>query len=194
MKPAEIRAMQQRITDAGFPLEVDGFWGPESQAVSRKYLRSLMPSPHPWPRPANLRAFFGEPGDEGNLVAITFPFPVFYGGKLVTKTRCHYKVAPALLRVLKRIGEKYFANRGIMEEAEDYGGCFNFRLKRGGTSYSLHAYGAAIDLDADDNAFRDTWPLQADMPLEIIEEFAREGFKSGGAFWGYDAMHFEATQ
>lgn len=185
--------MQQRINDAGFPLAVDRFWGPKSIAACQAYLRSLMPKPNPWPKPANVRAFYGEPGDEDQLVSITFPFPMFYGGKLVTKTRCHRKIAAALLRVLKAIGEKHFANRGVMEEAEDYGGCFNFRQKRGGTSWSLHAFGAAIDLDADDNTFRDSWPLQADMPLEIMEEFAREGFKAAGAFWGYDAMHMEAT-
>ena len=54
--------------------------------------------------------------------------------------------------------------------------------------------GAAIDLDADDNTFRDHWPMQADMPLEIMEAFAREGWVSAGAFWGYDAMHFEAVR
>jgi hypothetical protein len=81
-----------------------------------------------------------------------------------------------------------------MEAAEDYCGIFNFRNKRGGTSLSVHAWGAAIDLDADDNSFRDPWPLVADMPLSIMEEFAREGWQSAGAFWGYDAMHHEATR
>jgi hypothetical protein len=36
--------------------------------------------------------------------------------------------------------------------------------------------------------------MRADMPLEIMECFAREGWLSAGAFWGYDAMHFQATQ
>jgi hypothetical protein len=30
----------------------------------------------------------------------------------------------------------------------------------------------AIDLDADDNTFKDHWPMQADMPLAIMEAFA----------------------
>lgn len=191
MSPADITRMQTRV--GATP---DGFWGPKSQAACRDYLRSLMPAANPWPNSdaASLRAFYGEPGDESQLVTLTFPFPMFYDGKLVKTTRVHRKCADSLLRVLTRIGAAYFANRGIMEEAEDYGGCFNFRLKRGGTSYSLHAFGAAIDLDADDNSFKAAWPVAADMPLEVCEEFAREGWISAGPFWGYDAMHFQATR
>jgi hypothetical protein len=32
------------------------------------------------------------------------------------------------------------------------------------------------------------------MPLEIMEAFAREGWLAAGAFWGRDAMHFQATR
>jgi hypothetical protein len=191
MKREEIMAMQRKIG-----VEADGFWGPKSQSACRIYLRRMMPNPNPWPESdqSSLRAFYGDPGDESELVKLTFPFPMFYEGRRVISTRCHRKVHDSLLRVLNSIGASYGAQRGIMEEAEDYGGVFNFRLKRGGSSYSLHAFGAAIDLDADDNTFKNSWPVNADMPLEIIECFAREGWVSGAAFWGYDAMHFQATQ
>jgi hypothetical protein len=92
------------------------------------------------------------------------------------------------------IRDRMEASPLIRDEAEDFGGVFNFRLKRGGSTYSLHAWAAAIDLDADDNSFRDSWPMKSDMPLEIMEAFAREGWTSAGAFWGYDAMHFQATR
>ena len=189
MTTEQIQRMQRRI--GGTP---DGFWGPKSQARCREHLRSLMPTPNPWPASTQeaLREFYGAPGDESNLVTIEFPFPMFYAGKRVTKSRCHLRVAASLKRVLTEIGS--LGEREILEEAEDYGGIFNFRPKRGGTSYSVHSWGAAIDLDADDNTFRDTWPINADMPLEIMEAFAREGWQSAGAFWGYDAMHFEATR
>jgi hypothetical protein len=32
------------------------------------------------------------------------------------------------------------------------------------------------------------------MPIEVMEAFARQGFKPAGAFWGRDAMHMEATR
>lgn len=194
--------MQHRVNmmmagASGFvPLAEDGFWGPKSQAASRRYLKSLMPTLNPWPASDqnSIRAFYGAPGDESNLVSFEFPFPMFYEGKRVAKSRCHHKVKDSLLRILAAIGRSYGTRRDIMEEAEDYAGIFNFRPKRGSSSLSLHSWGIAIDLDADDNTFRDTWPFQADMPLEIIECFAREGWTSAAAFWGYDAMHFQATR
>ena len=65
---------------------------------------------------------------------------------------------------------------------------------RGGNSYSMHAYGIAIDFDPDTNGMHDKWPTVATMPLEIMEFFAAEGWLSAGAFWGRDAMHAECVQ
>lgn len=191
MNTAEIQRMQTRIG-----VTPDGFWGPKSQAACRAYLRALMPKNNPWPSSdqSSLRAFYGAPGDESQLVRIEFPYPMLYDGKSVTSTRVHKQCAASLLRVLTAISGRMKDASHIRDEAEDFGGVFNFRLKRGGSSYSLHAYGAAIDLDADDNSFRASWPMQSDMPLEIMEEFAREGWVSGGAFWGFDSMHFEAAK
>jgi len=191
MSPAEIKAMQAKIG-----VTPDGFWGPLSIAACKRHLRSLMPTPNPWPKSdtASIEAFYGERGNEDNLVSFDFPYPTYYAGKIVTRGRCHRKACDSLVRVLEDIGDRYGKIRGIMEEAEDYGGIYNNRPKRGSSSPSLHSWGIAIDLDPDDNAFRDSWPMRADMLLEIMECFAREGWLSAGAFWGYDAMHFQATQ
>lgn len=174
----------------------DGFWGTLSIAACQAYLRSLMPSPNPWPKTdqASLTKFYGSAGDESKLVTFEFPYTMWYEGKLVTKTRCHAKVKDSLLRVLNEIGDRWKDFPGIMEEAADYGGVFNNRAMRGGSSPSLHARGAAIDIDADDNGNLVAWPVVADMPIEIMAAFAREGWLSAGAFWGRDAMHFQATQ
>lgn len=191
MTTEQIQKMQRIVG-----VNPDGFWGPKSIRRCRDHLKSLMPTPNPWPFSTRegLRDFYGEPGDEANLVPISFPFPMFYGEKLVTKSRCHKKVHDSLMRILTRLGTFEGGTREILDPVSDYGGIYNFRNKRGGTSLSVHAWGAAIDLDADDNSFRDPWPLVADMPLEIMEEFAKEGWQSAGAFWGYDAMHFEACR
>jgi len=57
----------------------------------------------------------------------------------------------------------------------------------------LHARGAAVDFDPDRNGNKVSWPLSASMPIAVMEAFAREGWLSAGAFWGRDAMHFQAT-
>lgn len=195
-----IKATQRRIR-ASYPIEYqegcdDGFWGPLSVAACERHLRALMPKPNPWPKPDehSLTAFYGKPGDESQLVTFEFPYPAYYEGKKVTKGRCHKKVKDSLVRILTNIGTRLGDHSELMEEAEDYGGIYNNRPMRGGTKPSLHARGAAIDLDADDNGNLVHWPTVADMPIEIMEEFAKEGWLSAGAFWSRDAMHFQATQ
>ena len=191
MTTEQIQRIQRRIG-----VVPDGFWGQRSIARCKAHLRSLMPIPNPFPSNTQeaLREFYGEPGDEANLVMIEFPFPMFYGGKLVKKSRCHKKVAESLLRILNKIGKMHSGSREIMDSVSDYSGIYNFRNKRGGTRLSVHAWGAAIDLDADENTFRNSWCVNSTMPLEVMEAFAEEGWTSAGAFWGYDAMHHEACK
>lgn len=173
----------------------DGDWGTKSNKACQRYLRSLAPSPSPWPGTSQkeLQAFYGSPGDESQLVSFDFPYPTFYEGKRVTRGRCHRKVKDSLLRILTAIGDRWADKEGIMEEAEDYGGIYNNRAMRNGSLPSLHARGAAGDFDADDNGNLVHWPTVADMSLEIMAEFAKEGWLCAGAFWNRDAMHFQAT-
>jgi hypothetical protein len=113
---------------------------------------------------------------------------VKYEGKQVQTIRCHHKVAASLSRVLVELSKKC---PGILL---DYAGCYNNRSIRGGSTPSLHAYGAAIDFCPDENSNHSHWPTGATMPIDAIECFSREGWLSAGVFWSRDAMHFQATQ
>jgi hypothetical protein len=180
-----IKKIQSRIG-----VEVDGFWGPKSIAAVQAHLRKLMPSPNPWPgtSQAELQAFYGSPGDESKLVSVNVEgLGLRYDGKPVKSIRCHDKVADSLKRILESLAKTH------PDIVAQYSGVYNNRPMRGGSLPSLHARGAAIDLAPDTNGNRQSWPVQADMPLEVMEAFAREGWKSAGAFWGYDGMHHEAT-
>lgn len=191
MNQNEIIALQKHI--GATP---DGFWGRQSIAACQAHLRALMPAHNPWPATdqASLTAFYGKPGDESKLVVIEFPYRMLFDGKLCRTTRVHERCAASLLEILAEIGDRYAGNHDIFEEAEDYSGCYANRPMRNGSSPSLHARGAAIDFDADDNGNLESWPVVADMPIEIMECFARWGWVSAGAFWGRDAMHFQATR
>lgn len=171
--------------------EPDGFWGPKSISACQKYLRALMPKPSPWPYPSerDLKAFCGEAGDVSKLVNLPVAgLGVKYQGKAVRTVRCHSKVADSLLRIIKKLSESH------PQVLAEYNGCYNFRRMRGGTRYSLHARGAAIDFMASTNGNRTSWPVKADMPIEVMEIFASEGWLPAGAFWHRDAMHFQATK
>jgi len=170
----------------------DGFWGPASIEACKAHLRSLMPNDPPWPTTdqASLTKFYGRAGDEPMLVPLAVgDLDIRYDGKNVKNIRCHRKVAPSLRRILENIAKT--PHSWVLKE---YGGCYNNRPMRGGSTPSLHARGAAIDLAPNTNANREHWPSSANMPLEVMEEFAKEGWLAAGAFWSRDAMHFQATR
>lgn len=183
----QIKAIQVEVGT-----EADGRWGSHSIASCQRYLRGLTPSPNPWPESdqGSLRAFYGRAGDEDQLVGMPIPDGVIvkYEGKQVQTIRCHRKVAASLGRALVAVSK---VAPGILLQ---YAGCFNNRSIRGGSSPSLHAYGAAIDFDPDNNGNHQHWPTSASMPIEVMECFAKEGWLSAGAFWSRDAMHFQATR
>jgi len=187
MTTSEIIALQKRIGT-----EPDGFWGMKSTAACQAYLRDLMPHRNPWPKPdqASLTAFYGKPGDESQLVNLDVDdLAISYEDEFVKTIRCHHKVADSLRRVLVEINKSPW--RYILH---DYAGCYNNRAMRGGTLPSLHARGAAIDLRPGSNGNRTHWPVASDMPIQVMEFFAAEGWLSAGAFWSRDAMHFQATR
>lgn len=186
MTTAQIQAMQKRI--GATP---DGVWGTLSERACRRYLRSLMPTPHPWPeadQPA-LMKYYGRPGDESRLTQVTVDhLGIEFGRAAVARITCHELVAASLLRILTALASSH------PHVLREYDGCYNNRLMRGGSLPSLHARGAAVDFMSGDNGNKTRWPSHASMPLEVMEIFAREGWLSAGAFWGRDAMHFQATQ
>jgi hypothetical protein len=170
----------------------DGFWGEKSIAACKRHMESLMPKDHPWPTPdqASLTKFYGRPGDETQLVNLAVgDLDIRYSGKQVKTIRCHHKVAPSLRRVLENIAKTPHA--WVLKE---YAGCYNNRPMRGGSLPSLHARGAAIDLAPDTNGNREHWPSRSNMPIEIMEIFAKEGWKNLGWAIGRDAMHAQASR
>lgn len=174
----------------------DGKWGPKSKAACKAYLQSLKPKPNLWPKQNDndLRAFYGRPGDESKLVIVPVQFATFYARRPVKGLRVHRRVAESLTRVLQNLGAEFLDDKDVMDEASNYDGAYNFRNKRNSSSLSLHAWGAAIDLDAAENGLHDNWPVHGDMNWEIIKAFAREGWVSAAGEWNSDPMHFQATQ
>jgi hypothetical protein len=104
----------------------------------------------------------------------------------------------------KGVKKKFFAHRrlvstftaafaeidrlGLRASIHSWGGIYNFRPVRGGRSLSLHAFGAAIDLNAETNGLGE----EGDMDPRVVQVFEHFGFFWGGNFRSRpDPMHFQ---
>jgi len=142
---------------------------------------------------------YGLPNEtgEGYLTTILLPYPMKLAWDLdtkVSKMRCHKLAAEAFLNVfndlLAEYGMKEIERLGI----DLFGGCFNYRKMRGGTSWSTHAWAIAIDLDPARNKLKETAKTARFARPEyqkMIDIFYRHGFISLGIEKNYDWQHFQ---
>jgi D-alanyl-D-alanine carboxypeptidase len=141
---------------------------------------------------------FGAPNEKGSyLTSIKLPYPMRLAwdkNSRVTTMRCHQLVAPNFLAVFNELLEVYGYEK-IQELGIDlFGGCFNFRQMRGGSAYSRHSWGIAIDLDPERNQLKETSKTARFARSEykpMIDIFYKHGFLSLGREKNYDWMHFE---
>lgn len=150
-----------------------------------------------WPHddPSSLAAFYGDPdkGEPGHqLVPVVPPFQMYYDGKPIKAIQFHKKAAGALLAALTEIWDHYGHDQAKLDQLRisHFSGAYNPRKIRGSaTRWSNHAYGAAIDLDAEDNGLN---AGHGTMPQPVIDAFKAQGALWGGDYHGRtDPMHFE---
>ena len=142
---------------------------------------------------------YGKPNETGAgyLTTILLPYQMKLAWDLdtkVSKMRCHKLAAEAFLNVfndlLAEYGMKEIERLGI----DLFGGCFNYRKMRGGTSWSKHAWAIAIDLDPARNKLKETAKTARFARPEyqkMIDIFYKHGFISLGGEKNYDWQHFE---
>jgi hypothetical protein len=84
----------------------------------------------------------------------------------------------------------FLVERGLAEELRTFNGGFNIRKMKGGSGYSTHSWGLAVDFNADSNDFG----KKPTLSLEFVKCFAESGFEWGGLWTPdeyRDGMHFQ---
>ena len=112
-----------------------------------------------YPREADMVAFYGPragPDCTAGLVTLPMPFVIAWDrSEKVTSFRCHKKLAAPITEIFRQAFNHY--GEGAMRDLglNIFGGCYNPRKKRGSeTVWSIHSWGAAVDLDPDNNTMR----------------------------------------
>lgn len=197
------------------PGPIDGLWGPQTEAAWLLWSRARAGTP--WLRPdaprldpapvgrwpdeteADLRAWFGAPGSAACTAGRVIPpwrmVLAWDEADEVEAIACHADVAGSLARVLEAIADSYTEAAIIDLGLHLYGGCFNPRRKRGGTEWSTHAWGIALDLDPARNRLqwgRDRARLARPDAAAVWEAFAWEGWSGLGPARNFDWMHVQA--
>ena len=146
----------------------------------------------------NVKAMYGEPGDRKNFSTLIVPdgFNLTYDGKPVRKINgVHKKVSSQLRASFDGILAEYGSARIKELKINVYSGTYNKRAKRGGTTWSMHSWGIAIDLYYAKNKLRTKAPEAAFSRPEykkMIDIFEQNGWYSLGRAKNYDYMHFQA--
>ena len=165
-----------------------------------------------WPKQSECDAFYGNPRGAGhkpsaawekaNLVLLTPPFQMHMGKAAVPHMRVHRKCAGAFAQWLDGV----WVNAGkdpakISQWGMDvFSGSYCFRPMRGLGTLSMHAYGAALDIDAPRNPMGNRAPHFATLIHEVVKPFLDLGGTWGGDWNGNgqsaderrcDGMHFQ---
>jgi hypothetical protein len=135
-----------------------------------------------------------DPGFEQSLTHIVPPWPMTFESQPVSYIPIHPLLADSLNAVFADIAAQVNNDWSQLPPgATIFDGSYNYRPIRGSTRLSCHAFGAAIDLDAEHNPMN-TSGNKGTMSSIVIDAFKRQGWYWGGDFHSrQDPMHFQAA-
>lgn len=196
----------------------DAFYGPQTADAADRILRQIEGRPDPvrpddadlgevsgqgssircWsPSTSQLIARYGRVGTGQALVKSPYLLRLDWDldttlGRFSAHASLVGRIEAAMAGILAHYGADGVRNLGL----DRFGGCLNVRLKRGGSTHSVHSWGAAIDWYPTKNQLRQTrasalFAKEAYAPFLDIWE--RHGFMGLGRCFNYDWMHVQAN-
>lgn len=152
---------------------IDGYWGNNTESAYPKVLDLLgiekpeeivvnqniivNPKYNNWPKQnySDMVKYYGKVGT--NQTSLTLPYEMKLAWDLnvkVSRFACHEKVKDSLGRIFENTLNHYGLETVKELRLDLFGGCLNVRKMRGGSSWSIHSWGAAVDLDPERNRLR----------------------------------------
>lgn len=192
-------------TDAAYDQYVDdksGGWVPwrtDEEEDANEWVGGLTNSKNNWPIQTqyDMIKYYGERGTNQTKVYAPYTLKLAWNKtQKINRFTCHEKVADSILRILNRALD-YYDTRISSLGLDLFGGCLNVRKMRGGTAWSTHSWGIAIDWDPARNQLK--WNhtranfanSEYDKWFQLWED---EGWTSMGRIRDYDWMHIAAVQ
>lgn len=126
----------------------------------------------------------GDPILEKDMVLWDVPSQLEIG-VIPKRIYCNKRMVKPLEAAFRRL-----IQTGCVSELKTWDGCFNIRSKRRGTSYSLHSWGVAIDI----NAAWNPMGKPGTFSKEFVECFREASFDWGGDWAVPDPMHFQLKE
>lgn len=165
----------------------------ETTKVAPAPRRSLV-----WPLQRDCTAFFGPPASDrcsSGLCRLPFPFRFDWDRKTTTNGfHCHEKVASSFEGIFADAA-RMFGRSAMQDMGLDlFSGCYNPRRMRGGSAWSMHAWGIAVDLDPGENGLHTPFAKarfgkpEYEPWWKIVESY---GAVSLGRACDFDSMHFQ---
>jgi hypothetical protein len=155
----------------------------------------LIVSKNDWPLQSQVSNYFGKVGE--NQTSLILPFPMVLAwdkSTTLTKFSCNKKVKKSMEKVFQNTFDHYGHEKIKTLGLDLFGGCLNVRKMRGGSAWSMHSFGIAIDIDPDRNSLKTPWKkAQMSKPeyTKFVEFFYSEGAINLGKERDFDAMHFQ---
>jgi len=170
-------------------------WRDENEEAAK---HSPVDSDIPYQTYKDMVRYYGDVGT--NQTKVVLPHAVRLAWDTNTKINrftCHEKVADSISRALTRVLEHYGHDDYVALGMDLWAGCLNVRKMRGGTKYSMHSWGTAIDWDSARNRLK--WHAdKANFSKPIYDEWWRiwedEQWTSLGREIDRDWMHIQRAR
>lgn len=151
-----------------------------------------------WPKQSECTRYYGKVGTNQDQCILPFPMVIAWSPKQkIQKFSCHKLVKAPLERIFQRTLDHYGYEKIKELRLHYWGGCLNVRKMRGGSSWSMHSWGIAVDLDPENNQLRwgrDRATFARPAYNKFWEFVYDEGAISLGKERNYDFMHFQFSR